>query len=91
LGIQAYQGIEDKGTRLDGILAERNLPPERVVYLGNDVNDLPCKDRVGLFAAVADANPEVVSRAGLVLEKKGGFGAVREMCDLILKHNNKAG
>jgi YrbI family 3-deoxy-D-manno-octulosonate 8-phosphate phosphatase len=91
LGIAAYQGVEDKGTRLEGILADRNLLPEHAVYLGNDVNDLPCKDQVGLFAAVADAHPEVISRAGLVLEKKGGFGAVREMCDLILKHNSKAG
>ena len=52
--------------------------------MGNDINDLPCFPLVGLAVAVADAHPEVIVQAGLVLRKKGGFGAVREICDLLV-------
>ncbi|NQS91051.1 MAG: 3-deoxy-D-manno-octulosonate 8-phosphate phosphatase, partial [Chloroflexi bacterium] len=43
-----------------------------------------CFSLVGLAVAVADAHPAVIKKADLVLEKKGGFGAVRELCDMIL-------
>ncbi len=79
-----YQGIDDKGKKLAEIIKEKGLTSEQVVYVGNDVNDLPCFPLVGLAVAVADAHPAVIGQAGLVLKKKGGFGAVREICDLIL-------
>jgi N-acylneuraminate cytidylyltransferase len=56
-----------------------------VVYLANDVNDLPCFPLVGCSVVVADAHPDVLPHADLVLEHKGGRGAVRELCDRILK------
>ena len=69
--------------KLSEIIKDKGLSAERVVYVGNDVNDLPCFPLVGLAVAVADALPEVIDQAGLVLSKNGGFGAVREICDLI--------
>jgi N-acylneuraminate cytidylyltransferase len=48
------------------------------------VNDLPSFDLVGCAVAVADAHPEVLSRADIVLERPGGHGAVRELCDSIV-------
>ena len=63
--------------------AELGVPPEEMLFVGNDVNDLDLLKFVGLGVAVADAVPEVLQVAGLVLESRGGFGAVREICDLV--------
>ena len=85
LGIPAYQGIDEKGKELQSLMADKGIPSEEVVYLGNDINDLPCFPLVGLAAAVADAHPKVIERAQLVLSKNGGYGAVRELADLLLE------
>jgi len=84
LGIEAIQGVSDKGTVLGQILLERAVPSDRVVYVGNDVNDLPCFPLVAWAAAVADAHPEVLVKADHRLSKAGGHGAVRELCDMLL-------
>lgn len=84
LGIEAIQGVSDKGTVLGQILQERAVPSDRVVYVGNDVNDLPCFPLVAWAAAVADAHPEVLVKADHRLAKAGGYGAVRELCDMLL-------
>jgi N-acylneuraminate cytidylyltransferase len=84
LNVPVYQGVTEKGEILRSLIEERNLPPEQVVYLGNDVNDLPCFPLVGLGVAVADAHPALAQEAQLVLDNKGGFGAVRELCDMLL-------
>jgi N-acylneuraminate cytidylyltransferase len=85
LGIPVYQGIDEKGPELINILADRGISSDSVVYLGNDINDLPCFPLVGLAAAVADSHPLIIEKAQLVLSKKGGHGAVRELCDLLLE------
>ena len=87
--IEVYQGVDDKGRDLKKLLKERKANPEHVVYVGNDVNDLPCFPLVGCAVAVADAHPEVRPQADLILRTKGGFGAVRELSDLILRHFEK--
>ena len=83
LKVSVYQGIDEKGKKLAEILKEKGFIGRQVVYVGNDINDLPCFSMVGLAVAVADAHPDVKEQAGLVLRKKGGFGAVREICDLL--------
>ena len=60
-----------------------------VIYVGNDINDLPCFQEVGWAVAVADALPEVKFASDYVLSKRGGQGAVRELCDLILSMPKK--
>lgn len=86
MGIAAVQGvgIREKGEALKKLLAERKVEPAHVVYVGNDINDLPCFEMVGWAVAVADAYPEVVRQADFVLTRRGGRGAVRELCELIL-------
>jgi N-acylneuraminate cytidylyltransferase len=84
LNIPVWQGLEEKGVALERLLAERGVAGEDVIYLGNDVNDLPCFPIVGWAVAVADAHPDVLSKADHVLKLPGGRGAVRELCDLIL-------
>lgn len=87
LQLPYLHGIGKKGEALQKILAKRGVDGQKVVYLGNDVNDLPCFPLVGCAAAVADAHPAVLAQANLVLTKNGGEGAVRELCDLILEQS----
>jgi N-acylneuraminate cytidylyltransferase len=87
MGVEAVHGVDlpDKGRAMREILAQKNIEPEEVVYLGNDWNDLPCFEIAGWAVAVADAYPEVLRAADYVLKTPGGYGALRELCDLILK------
>jgi N-acylneuraminate cytidylyltransferase len=83
------QGQDDKASALKAILAERQLDPRNVVYLGNDTNDLPCFPLVGCAIAVADAQPVVLRQADVILSRSGGHGAVRELCDLLVARASK--
>ncbi|MBI5945493.1 MAG: acylneuraminate cytidylyltransferase [Chloroflexi bacterium] len=87
MGVEAMHGIglQDKGRVMREVLAQKNIKAENVVYLGNDLNDLPCFEIAGWSVAVADAYPEVIRAADFVLTKAGGHGAIRELCELILK------
>jgi len=85
IGVEVMQGVKDKAARLTNYLAEQGIDPAQVVYVGNDINDLPCFPIVGCAIAVADAQQEVLREADLVLSRNGGFGAVREICERILK------
>ena len=80
-----YHGIGDKKTVFNKILEERNLKAEEVAYIGDDINDLPVLTRCGLGATPADGHEAVKARVDLVLDKKGGEGALRALADLILK------
>jgi YrbI family 3-deoxy-D-manno-octulosonate 8-phosphate phosphatase len=84
LELTVIQGVGDKQAVLLSLLEERKLDPQHVVYLGNDVNDLLCFPLVGCAVVVADAHPDVIAHADLVLTHGGGHGAVRELCDRIL-------
>jgi N-acylneuraminate cytidylyltransferase len=88
VGVEVIHGIglQDKGRVMRDVLEKKNIMAENVVYVGNDVNDLPCFEVAGWSVAVADAYPEVLQAADFVLSKPGGHGAVRELCELILKN-----
>ena len=73
LKLECLQGIDDKRTALLGWLGGRGIAPTDVIYLGNDINDLPCLSLVGCPAVVADAHPDVLPSARLVLESPGGL------------------
>ncbi len=85
LEIPFRSGVQDKAAEMRRLLAERGLSPAQVVYAGNDVNDLECMALAGCGIAPADAHPEVLRRADIVLRLPGGRGAVRELCDLLLR------
>jgi YrbI family 3-deoxy-D-manno-octulosonate 8-phosphate phosphatase len=84
LNILCYHGIEDKWSILKTQLAEQNIDPAHVVYMGNDINDIECMQNVGCGVAPADAHPEVIQVADVVLKNKGGDGAIRELGELVL-------
>jgi 3-deoxy-D-manno-octulosonate 8-phosphate phosphatase (KDO 8-P phosphatase) len=80
-----YEGVRDKVAILEELLAALNLTAQEVAAVGDDLVDLPLFHRVGLGVAVADAVPEAKAAAHWVTARPGGKGAVREVCDLILK------
>lgn len=81
----AYQGFLSKMDPLTHILADTGLKPENVAYMGDDWTDIPVLKKAGLACAPANAQPEVKRATHLITRKTGGEGAVREVCDLILK------
>jgi len=86
LGIKyVYQGEKDKGAKLLKLIDELGLEREQVAYVGDDVIDLPAMINVGMPIAVADAHPEVKNNADWITENRGGQGAVREVCELIMQ------
>lgn len=86
LGIRRFhEGLRDKVAVLRGICSELNLPLAAVAAVGDDLVDLAHLRQVGLAVAVADAVPEVLAAAHWVTRLPGGQGAVREVCDLLLK------
>lgn len=86
LGI-AYvrQGTWNKIVEFEEVLAAAEVEDAETAYIGDDVTDIPLMQRVGLAVAVADATEETRAVAHYVTHLPGGFGAVREVTDLILK------
>lgn len=83
LGIECLQGVEDKGPALVAWCDRLDLKLADTVFVGNDINDLPCLELVGCAVAVADAYDEVLAVADVVLRRPGGFGALRELADAL--------
>jgi 3-deoxy-D-manno-octulosonate 8-phosphate phosphatase (KDO 8-P phosphatase) len=90
LGIElVYQGVKDKSLPFREILEKLALLPEEVAYVGDDVVDLPIMRQVGFAATVADAVDDVKPYAHMVTKRCGGRGAVREICDFLLKESGR--
>ncbi|OIQ24669.1 3-deoxy-manno-octulosonate-8-phosphatase KdsC [uncultured Vibrio sp.] len=86
LGISLiYQGQDDKVKAYSDICKTLNIAPENTGYIGDDLIDWPVMEKVGLKVCVADGHPLLRQRANFVTTIKGGHGAVREVCDLILE------
>lgn len=86
LGVKVMKlGVEDKVAAFEACVKEMEVQEEQVAYVGDDLPDLPLIRRCGLGFAVADAAPEVRATANVVLRANGGQGAVREVCERILK------
>jgi len=79
------QGAHDKIEVFESLLREAGVGPEQTAYVGDDVIDIPLMRRCALGVAVADATPDTRDAAHHVTRLPGGFGAVREVCELILK------
>jgi 3-deoxy-D-manno-octulosonate 8-phosphate phosphatase (KDO 8-P phosphatase) len=80
-----WQGRDDKRQAFADTLAQAQVTKEEVAFIGDDLTDLPLMGQSGLAIAVADAAAEVRERAHHVTEANGGYGAVREAIELILK------
>lgn len=80
-----YQGHIEKIPILEEILADSQVDPQHVAYVGDDLTDIVVMRRVGLSIATANARPEVKKAAHFITEAVGGSGAVREVCEYILQ------
>jgi 3-deoxy-D-manno-octulosonate 8-phosphate phosphatase (KDO 8-P phosphatase) len=85
LGVDhVYQGRNDKLNAFNELLSDTGMDERQTCYAGDDWIDIPVLDRVGLAVTVDDADPVVKNRVHWVTTRRGGHGAVREICDLIL-------
>jgi 3-deoxy-D-manno-octulosonate 8-phosphate phosphatase (KDO 8-P phosphatase) len=90
LGIKyVREGSNDKVVDFREIIAQANVSPEDVVYIGDDIGDIELMRLVGLSVAVADAVNAVKEVARHTTIKSGGRGAVRELIDLIFESKRK--
>jgi 3-deoxy-D-manno-octulosonate 8-phosphate phosphatase (KDO 8-P phosphatase) len=90
LGInEVYQGVFNKLAVFEEILRKKNIVSAATAFVGDDVVDVPVLRRVGFSATVADASADLKNAVDYVTEQKGGRGAVREICEIILKAQGK--
>ena len=86
LGIELLiQGREDKLAALYELIDDMAITLEEIAFMGDDYPDLAVIRRVGLGMTVANAHPTVAEHAAWQSEKRGGEGAVREACDLLMR------
>ena len=89
LGISHYlYGVENKQQAFAHLCAQIKIPPQHCAFVGDDVIDLPVMTRCGFPFAVANAHDFVKEHALYTTQKSGGFGAVREVTDLIMHAQN---
>jgi len=79
-----FQGCDDKMTAFTELCGRLSVEPAHCAYVGDDLVDWPVMSKVGLAVCVADAHPLLVARSDYVCRQRGGFGAVREVCDLLM-------
>jgi 3-deoxy-D-manno-octulosonate 8-phosphate phosphatase (KDO 8-P phosphatase) len=90
LGIdEVYQGAKNKIQFYEQILSRKNLKECQTACMGDDLTDIPILRRAGFSAAPADASEYARRAVDYVTNKNGGYGAVREICELILQVQNK--
>jgi 3-deoxy-D-manno-octulosonate 8-phosphate phosphatase (KDO 8-P phosphatase) len=86
LGItHVHQGQHDKRLAFTALLQATGFTAEECGYIGDDVIDLPLFTRVGFAVTVPSGHPEVQHRAHYVTKNPGGRGAVREVCDMVMR------
>ena len=83
LGLPVIHNTPDKRDSLEAYCRVHTVDPSRVVYVGNDLNDKEVMEFAGIPIAPADAHPEILSIARIVLRAIGGGGVVRELADIL--------
>ena len=85
LGIRhVAQGVSDKLAALNKLAKSQSVPLEHCACVGDDTPDAPMLHAAGLAIAVADAHPDARAVADLLTTHRGGYGAVREVCDWLI-------
>lgn len=82
---ECYQGVRDKKAQIEKLRQQWQVKADELLYVGDDLNDLPALEAVGVRVAVANAAPEIKERAHYITQAPGGNGAVREVCEWLLK------
>ena len=86
LGVEdVYLGVGQKEEIYKQVCAEKNIRPEQVLYMGDDIPDLKVMNWSGVSACPADAADDIIDIADYVCRKDGGRGAVREMIERVMR------
>ena len=91
LRLEHYLGIQDKVAVAERVLAREGARWEECAMVGDDLPDVPLLRRVGWPIAVADCAPEILPVVRTVTRARAGFGAVREVVEMLLRHNGSWG
>jgi YrbI family 3-deoxy-D-manno-octulosonate 8-phosphate phosphatase len=81
---EVFSGVANKRVVIDALCVRHKLDLDEVAFIGDDLNDLPALECVGLACAVADAAEPVKAVAHYVTQRRGGDGAVRELCEFLI-------
>lgn len=83
LGLEATHGVSDKASALIELAATKNVSLAEILYMGNDTNDSDAMGLAGFKVAPADAHPAILALADYITEAPGGYGAIRELADVL--------
>ncbi len=86
-----YENQLDKSPAYDKLKRESGFGDEEIAYIGDDIFDIPLLEQVGFSATVPEAVDEVHKACDYITNRSGGYGAVRDLCQLILKHGYFSG
>ena len=90
LGVnKVYLGIHEKDIAFDDFVSTFNINPDQVLYMGDDVPDVPVMEKVGVSTCPQDALPDVKRVVDYVSHKKGGDGCVREIVEQVMRVQDK--
>ena len=89
LGVPVFQSVNQKEKALLDLINKKKINAEKVVYIGNDLNDIDCFPIAGYAAVPKDAFVTARRNADLVLDHHGGYGAVREICEMLIEKFSK--
>ena len=88
LNIECFYKLgNNKIDSMKNYLEDNKISPDNVIFMGNDVNDVECLEFAGFAVVPQNAKEEAKKVADLIINKNGGQGAVRELCNLIIKNN----
>lgn len=79
-----FIGANNKRLAIDELCSRHGIALDEIAFIGDDLNDLPALECVGLACAVADAAQPVIASAHYVSSRRGGDGAVRDVCELLI-------
>jgi 3-deoxy-D-manno-octulosonate 8-phosphate phosphatase (KDO 8-P phosphatase) len=89
LGIEeVFMAVKDKKELLENFMKDRNLTWEEILFMGDDLPDIPVLQKAGVSCCPADAVPEVKQTSMFISTINGGYGCVREVIEKVLKLNN---
>ena len=81
--------VKDKSKAISELIKKLNLKKENVAYLGDDLNDIVVSEKVSILISTGDSANGVKGNSDLILNKKGGQGAVREIAEILLESRQK--
>lgn len=84
-----YQNIKDKTVHLKRLMEQKNISSDELAYIGDDLNDLRSMALAGFVGCPADSCKEVIEQADYVSKVKGGYGAVRDVVEYLLRRRGE--